>query len=136
MQLSTAKDALVIPMAAVQRGPDGSLIYIVGADKKIAIQPVTIAMTQGNIALIASGLQAGQQVVIEGQDKLQSGSLVTVKNAAPPNPAPLKSSAPASAQQQPIAPPPARHGASHLTPAPANAAPTPTREAANLGGKR
>ena len=36
-------------------------------------------MTQGNIALISSGLQEGQQVVTEGQDKLQAGSLVTTK---------------------------------------------------------
>ena len=47
MQLSTAKNALVVPMAAIQRGPDGSLAYVVGADKKITIQPVVIAHDPG-----------------------------------------------------------------------------------------
>ncbi len=79
MQLSTAKDALVVPMAAIQRGPDGNLAYVVGSDKKITIQPVVIALTQGNSALVSSGLQAGDEVVTEGQDKLQAGSLVTAK---------------------------------------------------------
>jgi multidrug efflux system membrane fusion protein len=96
MQLSTAKGALVIPVAAIQRGPDGNLAYVVGADKKVSILPVTIALTQGNIALISSGLQEGQQVVTEGQDKLQAGSVV-----APKNPVVPKSSAPANAQEAP-----------------------------------
>jgi len=144
MQLSTSKNALVIPMAAVQRGPDGSLAYVVGGDKKITIQPVQIALTQGNIALISSGLQAGQQVVTEGQDKLQTGTLVSIKT--PPAP---KAAAPANAQQEPVAKPPinqgvnqgakqgvnqgARQGANHAaTPAAVAAA---TKTAANLGGK-
>jgi len=55
MQLSTAKNALVVPMAAIQRGPDGNLAYVVGPDKKITIQPVVIALTQGNSALISGG---------------------------------------------------------------------------------
>jgi multidrug efflux system membrane fusion protein len=66
-------------MAAIQRGPDGNLAYVVGPDKKITIQPVVIALTQGNSALISSGLNAGDQVVTEGQDKLQAGSMVTAK---------------------------------------------------------
>jgi len=81
MQLSTARNALVAPMAAIQRGPDGNLAYVVGPDRKISIQPVVIALTQGNSALISSGLQEGDQVVTEGQDKLQAGSLVTTKAA-------------------------------------------------------
>jgi len=96
MQLSTAKDALVIPLAAIQRGPDGNLAYVVGADKKVLIQPVTIALTQGKIALIATGLQEGQQVVTEGQDKLQAGSLVAPKDGVPP-----KNGAPANTLNAP-----------------------------------
>jgi multidrug efflux system membrane fusion protein len=104
MQLSTAKNQLVIPMAAIQRGPDGSLAYVVGGDKKITIQPVTIAMTQGNLALISNGLQEGQQIVTEGQDKLQAGSTV-----APRNPTAPKSGAPANAQELPQGPPQGKH---------------------------
>jgi membrane fusion protein, multidrug efflux system len=76
LQLSVTKNALTIPAAAVQRGPDGDLAYVMGTDRKITIQPVTIQMTQGNVSLVASGLQEGQQVVTEGQDKLQAGTTV------------------------------------------------------------
>jgi multidrug efflux system membrane fusion protein len=110
-------------MAAIQRGPDGSLAYVVGADKQVTIQPVTIAMTQGNIALISSGLQEGQQVVTEGQDKLQSGSLVVPKNPTAP-----KTGAPASAQENTQE----KHGKS----ATADSAGSLPRTAENFGGKR
>ncbi len=122
MQLSTAKNALVVPMAAIQRGPDGSLAYVVGADKKVTIQPVTIAMTQGNIALISSGLEEGQQVVTEGQDKLQSGSAV-----APKNPVAPKIGAPANAQEMPQG----KHGKNAV----GDSVGSPST-AENFGGKR
>src|SRR6266540_2331578 len=83
LELATTKDALVIPAAAVQRGPDGNLAYVMKDDHKIVIQPVTIALTQGNIAVISSGLQAGELVVTEGQDKLQAGTFVSPKMASP-----------------------------------------------------
>ncbi len=124
MQISTAKGALVIPMAAIQRGPDSNLAYVVGPDKKVTIQPVTISTTQGNIALISAGLQEGQQVVTEGQDKLQAGSVV-----APKSPTVPKSGAPANAQDAPHAPQ-SKQGAT------ADAAPAPTKTAQNLGGTR
>jgi multidrug efflux system membrane fusion protein len=123
MQLSTAKGALVIPMAAIQRGPDGNLAYVIGADKKVSIQPVTVALTQGNVAVIASGLQEGQQVVTEGQDKLQAGSVV-----APKNPTAPKGGAPANAKEVPQGKHVPKSAAVEGTPA--------SRTAENLGGTR
>jgi multidrug efflux system membrane fusion protein len=74
--LETRKDAIVIPAAAVQRGPQGSYVYVVKPDKKVTVATVNIAVTQGNIAEIASGLSPSQIVVTDGQDKLQEDSLV------------------------------------------------------------
>lgn len=124
MELSTAKGALVVPMAALQRGPDGSLAYIMGPDHKVAIQPVTIAMTQGNIALISSGLKEGQQVVTEGQDKLQNGSLV-----APKNPVTPPAGVPANAQEKPQGNQGVKNGSAY-------GAGNPPKTAENLGGSR
>jgi multidrug efflux system membrane fusion protein len=124
MQLSTAKDALVIPMAAIQRGPDGNLAYVVGADQKVTIQPVTIAITQGNVAVISSGLQEGQQVVTEGQDKLQTGSVVVPKNPVTP-----KVAAPANAQDAPQG----NHAPKAAT---VDSTPATPKTAENFGGKR
>jgi membrane fusion protein, multidrug efflux system len=132
MQLSTAKDALVIPMAAVQRGPDGNLVYVMGADRKITIQPVTIALTQGNIALISAGLQAGQQVVTEGQDKLQTGTVV-----APKSPITPKAAVPASAQEAPQgALPGTPQGKRGPNSATVDGSPASPRTAENAGGAR
>jgi multidrug efflux system membrane fusion protein len=74
--LETRKDAVVIPAAAVQRGPQGSYVYVVKPDKKVTVATVNIAVTQGNIAQIDSGLSPSQIVVTDGQDKLQEDSLV------------------------------------------------------------
>jgi len=124
MELSIAKGALVVPTAALQRGPDGSLAYIMGADNKVMIQQVTIAMTQGNIALISSGLKEGQQVVTEGQDKLQNGSLV-----APKNPVTPPAGVPANAQEKPQGNQGGKNGSAY-------GAGSPPKTAENLGGSR
>jgi hypothetical protein len=98
------------------------LAYIVGEDKKVTIQSVTIALTQGNVAVIASGLQEGQQVVTEGQDKLQTGSVV-----APKNPTAPQGGAPANALEAPqVKPPNPKIDSTSYKP----------RKAENLGGVR
>ena len=133
LQITTEKGALVIPAAALQRGPDGNLAYVMKPDHKIAIQPVTVALTQGNIAVISSGLQEGDQVVTEGQDKLRAGALVSPK-MAPKTEAPQAAGAPQSsspgsprsALPASTAPGPSRHGGS--------ASPEAPRAAENLGG--
>jgi len=73
--LTVRKDAIVVPLAAIQRGTQGTYVYTV-KDGSATMQPVKLDMTQGNISLIASGLAAGDQVVVDGQDRLQSGSKV------------------------------------------------------------
>ncbi len=74
--LETRKDAITAPAAAVQRGPQGNFTYVVDSDNTVKMQPVQIALTQGNTVVIASGLQAGDRVVTDGQEKLQAGSKV------------------------------------------------------------
>ena len=51
------------------------------------MQPVKVDLTQGNIALIATGVSVGDQVVVDGQERLQSGTPVEVHNASPGGPA-------------------------------------------------
>jgi membrane fusion protein, multidrug efflux system len=75
--LETRKGVTVIPAAAVQRGPQGSsFAYVVKSDKTVEVRPVKVALTQGTVSVIASGIAPGEQVVTDGQDKLQSGSHV------------------------------------------------------------
>jgi multidrug efflux system membrane fusion protein len=70
------KNAIVIPSVAVQNGPQGSYVFVVKDDKTAEVRPVSVSFTQNNVASIASGLNAGDVVVIDGQDKLKAGTLV------------------------------------------------------------
>lgn len=85
LMLAVRKDAIVVPLAAIQRGTQGSYVYTVKAGKA-SMQPVKVDLTQGNIALIATGVAAGDQVVVDGQERLQSGTPVEVHNSSPSGP--------------------------------------------------
>lgn len=74
--LETRKDAITAPAAAVQRGPSGSFTYVVDSNNTVQMRPIQIALTQGNTVVIGSGLQPGERVVTDGQEKLQAGSRV------------------------------------------------------------
>jgi len=74
--LETEKNALVVPSAALQRGPDGNYVFVVKTDKTVEVRPVTVSISQGNVAQIASGLSPNETVVTDGQDKLQAGSRI------------------------------------------------------------
>jgi len=74
--LETKKGAVVIPAAAVQRGPQGSYVYVVKQDKTVGVTSVNLGVTQGNVAQVDSGLSPNQIVVTDGQDKLQDNSRV------------------------------------------------------------
>ncbi|HEY2645510.1 MAG TPA: MdtA/MuxA family multidrug efflux RND transporter periplasmic adaptor subunit [Candidatus Acidoferrales bacterium] len=86
LQLAVRQNAIVVPLAAIQRGTQGSYVYTVKGGKA-NLQPVKVGLTQGNIALIAEGVASGDQVVVDGQERLQSGTSVEVHSASPGGPA-------------------------------------------------
>lgn len=67
---------MIVPAAAIQRGPQGTYVYVVAGSDTVKIRPVTIVQTTGNNVGISVGLSDGDVVVIDGQDKLQDGSKV------------------------------------------------------------
>jgi len=81
--LTTRKNATVIPSAAIQRGTQGSYVYVVKADNTAEARPIQEDFIEGNIAVIKQGLTAGEQVVVDGQDKLQAGAKVNIRPASP-----------------------------------------------------
>ncbi|GJE45295.1 efflux RND transporter periplasmic adaptor subunit [Methylobacterium soli] len=72
--LRTQKDGLTVPASAVQQGPAGSYVYAIAADQTVQMRPVKIAQISGGQALIASGVNATEKVVVDGQYRLQPGS--------------------------------------------------------------
>ena len=81
--LETRKNSTVIPTAAVLRGPQGTFVYVVNSDKTVQDKPVTVALTQGDLTVITDGLNPGETVVTDGQDKLQRGSSIEPRTVPP-----------------------------------------------------
>ncbi len=80
--LESKKNAIVVPSAAIQRGPQGTFAYVVKADKTAEVRQVTVALAQGNLSAIGQGLAEGEIVVTDGQDKLKAGMTVDATAAS------------------------------------------------------
>jgi multidrug efflux system membrane fusion protein len=76
-------NVIVIPLAAVNRGPKGQYVFVVGANKKVAMRPVQLVAVQGQAAVVKSGVNSGDVVVTDGQMALNNGSLVRLASVAP-----------------------------------------------------
>lgn len=83
--LETQKKSTVLPTAAILRGPQGSFVYLVKPDKTVEARKVTISLTQGTITTVSGGLNPGDTVVTDGQDKLQTGSTIEPRNSGSSN---------------------------------------------------
>jgi membrane fusion protein, multidrug efflux system len=81
--LETRKGALVVPSTAIQRGPRGPFVYVVGSDQTAAVRTVKVDMMIAEQTVIASGLQAGERVVVEGQNQLRPGAKVQLRTGTP-----------------------------------------------------
>jgi membrane fusion protein, multidrug efflux system len=75
--LDTRHNGLTVPAAVVQQGAKGPYAYVVNPDSTVAIRPIKVAQIADGQALIDSGLKANEQVVVDGQYKLQPGTHVT-----------------------------------------------------------
>ena len=95
--LDTRHDGLTVPASVVQQGPQGTYAYVVNPDDSVAIRPITVAQISDGQALIDSGLKANEQVVVDGQYKLQPGTHVTILHGKA-----AEEAAAQSAQQAPI----------------------------------
>jgi multidrug efflux system membrane fusion protein len=79
LTLQTLTAVVTVPAAAVNQGPNGAYVYLVGPGNKAVMRPVTVATTQENIAVIQSGINAGDLVVTDGQMTLRQGAPVTFR---------------------------------------------------------
>ena len=117
MLVDVKRNLVIVPAAAIQRGPQGTYVYVISGGDVANIRPVKIAQTSGNNIGIGSGLNSGDVVVIDGSDKLQDGSKV------------LTSTSPTGQAEGAGGQPAARNSASPGTPSPSH----PAR--AQSGGK-
>ena len=80
--VDTKRNLTIIPTAAIQRGPQGTYVYAVANGNTAKIHVVTIAQVTGNNVGLSAGLDPGEFVVVDGQDKLQDGSKVAPSNSS------------------------------------------------------
>jgi multidrug efflux system membrane fusion protein len=73
------RGATVVPSPAIQRGPQGTFVFVVKADQTATVRPVTVGEIQGGEASIKSGLSPGELVVVDGADRLREGTRVELK---------------------------------------------------------
>jgi multidrug efflux system membrane fusion protein len=76
--IDTLHDAVLVATAAIQRGNQGTFVYVVKEDSSVSVRPVTLGPARGETTSIAAGLKAGEKVVVDGADKLREGGKVEV----------------------------------------------------------
>jgi membrane fusion protein, multidrug efflux system len=102
--VNTLHDADIVPNSAIQRGAPGTFVYVVKPDRTATVQKVKLGPSDGQRIAILAGLQPGENVVIDGTDRLRDGAKVTVAgtdhpNAATGEPAARRSEAPQDQRQ-------------------------------------
>jgi multidrug efflux system membrane fusion protein len=83
MLIDTLRDATVVPNAAVQRGTQGTYVYVVKPDNTVTVRPVKLGPAQGEVVAVESGITPGEQVVTDGADRLREGARVEVADRTP-----------------------------------------------------
>jgi membrane fusion protein, multidrug efflux system len=86
--LTTKKGATVIPASVVQRGPQGTYAYVIKPDKTVEMRTIKIAQTENNETVVEDGLKPGEDLVVDGQYKLQPGAHVEL--TSPPGQSPAQ----------------------------------------------
>lgn len=84
LTIGTDKGAVVVPEKAVQEGQHGNFVFVVKPDGTAEMRPVTVGQRRNDEAIIEKGLQAGEEVVTDGQLRLFPGARVLVKGGAAP----------------------------------------------------
>jgi multidrug efflux system membrane fusion protein len=81
--VETRKDRILIPAVAIQRGPQGTFVYVVSEDQTADVRLVQVGTIEGIEASIDSGLSERELVVVDGVDKLRAGSKVQIASGGP-----------------------------------------------------
>ncbi len=84
--VETLRQVVVVPTAAVQRGPNGPFVYAVGEDESVAVRPVTVSQQDDTQAVVSTGLKPQERVVTTGFARISNGTKVAASSAdeAPP----------------------------------------------------
>ena len=85
--VDTVRGAVLIPTAAIQRGPQSTYVYVVGKNGTVDMRNVDVQLTEGDDTAVRKGVAAGEILVVDGVDKLQPGTKVALASSSPSPPA-------------------------------------------------
>jgi multidrug efflux system membrane fusion protein len=77
--IETRRGTTVVPTAAIQQSPRGSFVYVLRPDRTVGVRPVTVGVTDGDDVSIERGLAVGEQVVVEGAERLRDGAAIALR---------------------------------------------------------
>ena len=83
LHLDTLRNALIVPDAAIQRGPNNLFVWAIGDDNTATMKPVKVGPSTGGMTVVTSGLSDGERVVTGGQYKLRKGAPVSISDKTP-----------------------------------------------------
>ena len=78
--IETRRGATVVPTAAIQSSPKGPFVYVVRPDRTVAVRQVGVGVTDGDDVSIDRGLAVGEQVVVEGAERVRDGAAIALRN--------------------------------------------------------
>jgi multidrug efflux system membrane fusion protein len=78
LKVQTLSGVTLVPSASVQQGAPGAFVYVINSDGSVALRKVTLGPTNGDLVSVQTGVKTGEQVVIDGLDKLRDGAMVAV----------------------------------------------------------
>ena len=78
--IETRRGATVVPTAAIQQSPRGSFVYVLRPDRTVGVHQIGVGVTDGDDVSIEKGLQVGEQVVVEGAERLRDGAAIALRN--------------------------------------------------------
>jgi multidrug efflux system membrane fusion protein len=78
LQVETLPNAVTVPARSIQAGPNGSYLFVIKPDNTVEQRVVTVAETEGDLAVVSKGVSAGEQIVVDGQYRLQQGTKVSI----------------------------------------------------------
>ncbi|HVG51666.1 MAG TPA: efflux RND transporter periplasmic adaptor subunit [Xanthobacteraceae bacterium] len=83
MLVDTLADVVVVPTVAIQRGPNGTFVYVVREDDTVAMRPVTVSLQTENLTVVPTGVQAGDRVITTSFTQLSDGRKVVIGTGEP-----------------------------------------------------
>jgi multidrug efflux system membrane fusion protein len=80
--VDTLRGVVIVPTAAIQRGPQGAFVYVVKPDATVELRTIEAKATEGDETAVSKGLSGGETVITDGLEKLRPGSKVTLPKPA------------------------------------------------------